>query len=110
MIKIQHNSRFSTAYLHLSKLAPGISAGKRVSRGDVIGAVGATGLATGPHLHFSLFDNGRYIDPLKNKLPQMLDQKDRIAPVYLQTMLKTLRREHESVQIALAGKKGGRRV
>jgi murein DD-endopeptidase MepM/ murein hydrolase activator NlpD len=58
MIRIRHDDRYTTAYLHLSKIAAGLRPGLRVSRGQVIGAVGMTGLATGPHLHFSLYDHG----------------------------------------------------
>lgn len=71
MVKVQHTSRYSTAYLHLSKIANGIRNGSRVKRGQVIGAVGSTGYATGPHLHYSFYDRGNYVDPLKVKLPNV---------------------------------------
>lgn len=70
-IKIQHGSRYATAYLHLSQILPNIKRGSRVKRGQVIGKVGKTGLATGPHLHFSFYDRGKYVDPLSIKLPRM---------------------------------------
>ncbi len=69
MIKIRHNSVYTTAYLHLSGFAPGISTGTYVKQGDIIGYVGTTGLSTGPHLDFRFYMNGRAIDPLKVEAP-----------------------------------------
>jgi len=68
-IKIKHNSVYTTMYLHLSKYAKGIKKGVRVSQGQVIGYVGSTGLATGPHLDYRFFINGNAVDPLKVELP-----------------------------------------
>lgn len=65
MVKIKHNSTYSTAYLHLSRFGQGIKAGKMVKQGDVIGYVGSTGLSTGPHLDFRFYLNGSPVDPLK---------------------------------------------
>lgn len=69
MIKIRHNSVYTTAYLHLSGFAPGIRPGVYVHQGDVIGYVGSTGLSTGPHLDFRFYKNGKAIDPLKVEAP-----------------------------------------
>ena len=55
--------------MHLSKFAKGIQPGKRVKQGDVIGYVGSTGLATGPHLDFRVYKNGTPINPLKMSSP-----------------------------------------
>ncbi len=66
-VKIRHNSVYMTTYMHLSKFGPGIQAGARVKQGQVIGYVGATGLASGPHLDFRVFMNGFPVDPLKLK-------------------------------------------
>lgn len=67
-VKVQHkNGRFVTLYGHLSRFHPGIAKGVRVSQKGIIGYVGSTGLATGPHLHYTFYDNGRPIDPLKIK-------------------------------------------
>jgi murein DD-endopeptidase MepM/ murein hydrolase activator NlpD len=68
-VKIRHNSSYQTAYLHLSRFENGIRGGKTVQQGQVIGYVGSTGLATGPHLHFEFVHNGRVVDPLKQKFP-----------------------------------------
>ncbi len=69
MIKIRHNGVYSTAYLHLKGFAKGIKVGEYVKQGDIIAYVGATGLATGPHLDFRFYKNGKAIDPLKVKAP-----------------------------------------
>lgn len=64
-LKIKHNSKLETGYLHLRGFAPGIAVGKRVSQGDLIGYVGSTGTATGPHLDYRVWQNGKAIDPLR---------------------------------------------
>lgn len=69
VVRIRHNSVYSTAYLHLSKFASGLKVGKRVAQGDVIGYVGATGRCTGPHLDFRVWKNGAPINPLKMQSP-----------------------------------------
>ncbi|UCG52018.1 MAG: peptidoglycan DD-metalloendopeptidase family protein [Candidatus Latescibacterota bacterium] len=68
-IKIRHNSRITTYYLHLSRFAKGIRVGKRVSQGQVIGYVGATGIATGPHLDYRIKVGGKFVNPRRIKLP-----------------------------------------
>jgi hypothetical protein len=68
-LKIRHNSVYETAYKHLSSFALQIKPGTRVERGEVIGFVGATGWATGPHLHFEVYRNGEYVDPVKEIFP-----------------------------------------
>jgi hypothetical protein len=69
MVKISHNSVYSTAYLHLSRFADGIHAGAFVKQGDIIGFVGSSGLSTGPHLDFRFYQNGYPVDPLKVEAP-----------------------------------------
>lgn len=68
-VKIKHNSNYATQYLHMSKIASGIRPGVRVSQGQTIGFVGATGLANGPHLCFRFWKNGKQVDALKVDLP-----------------------------------------
>jgi murein DD-endopeptidase MepM/ murein hydrolase activator NlpD len=66
-VRIRHSSRIDTSYLHLSRFAKGIKKGAKVTQGDVIGYVGRTGLASGPHLDYRVSDGGKWIDPLKLK-------------------------------------------
>ena len=68
-VKIRHNSVYTTQYLHMSKFAKGVNVGTRVRQGQVIGYVGSTGLATGPHLCFRFWKNGRQVNPLREKMP-----------------------------------------
>ena len=72
-VKIKHNGTYSTGYLHFSKIAKGIKKGVRVKQGDIIGYVGSTGLATGPHLCYRFWKNGKQVDPLREKLPDAVD-------------------------------------
>jgi murein DD-endopeptidase MepM/ murein hydrolase activator NlpD len=68
-IKIKHNSVYMTQYAHLSRFAKGLKTGDHVKQGQLIGYVGHTGLATGPHLDFRFFKNGHPVDPLKVDAP-----------------------------------------
>lgn len=68
-LKIKHNSVYTTGYLHLSNFAKGIRQGTRVKQGQLIGYVGSTGLATGPHLDFRFWKNNSPVDPLKVESP-----------------------------------------
>ncbi len=72
-VKVRHNSTYTTQYLHFSKIAKGIKAGVKVKQGDVIGYVGSTGLATGPHLCYRFWKNGKQVDALREKLPTTVE-------------------------------------
>ena len=67
-IEIQHANGYVTTYSHLSGFARGVTPGVRVSQGQVIGYLGQSGLATGPHLHYEVIVNGRFVDPMAIKL------------------------------------------
>ena len=67
-VKIKHVSGYETSYSHLSKIL--VRKGTRVKQGTVIGKVGTTGRSTGPHLHYQMWKNGRFVDALKEKLPK----------------------------------------
>ena len=62
-MKVRHSSSLVSVYMHMSSFVSGLSTGKTVQAGDVIGYVGSTGISTGPHLHFSIMENGSYINP-----------------------------------------------
>lgn len=68
-VKIRHNSTYTTQYLHMSKIKPGIKKGVFVKQGEIIGYVGSTGLATGPHVCYRFWKNGKQVDHFKESLP-----------------------------------------
>tara|TARA_Y100000310_G_scaffold345595_1_gene467029 strand:- start:2244 stop:3545 length:1302 start_codon:yes stop_codon:yes gene_type:complete len=68
-VKIKHNSNYTTQYLHMQSIKRGIKAGSTVTQGQIIGYVGSTGLATGPHLCFRFWKNGRQVDSQRVELP-----------------------------------------
>lgn len=68
-VRIRHNGELKTAYAHLHRFAKGISKGKRVKQGDVIGYIGTTGRSTGPHLHYEVHQNGKQVNPHGLNLP-----------------------------------------
>lgn len=76
MIEIQHDSIYASRYAHLQGTAKGIRKGTQVKKGQIVGYVGSSGRTTGPHLHFELYKNGEYIDPLNYNFPP----EDRIEP------------------------------
>jgi murein DD-endopeptidase MepM/ murein hydrolase activator NlpD len=69
-IRIRHANGYETAYGHMSAFARGMDSGKKVRQGQVIGYIGSTGLSTGAHLHYEILINGRFVDPMKIKLPR----------------------------------------
>lgn len=70
-VKIRHNGVYTTQYLHMSRFAPGIKRARNVRQGEVIGYVGSTGLATGPHLCYRFWKNGRQVNPSKEDIPSV---------------------------------------
>ena len=91
-VKIRHNSSYVTSYMHLSRYARGLKAGQHVHQGQVIGYVGATGTATGPHLDFRVYKDGTAINPLKMESPSA----DPIRPENLPA-LDSVRRVYEAM-------------
>ena len=69
-VKLKHNNGYETAYGHMSAFAKGLEVGKRVRQGQVIGFVGSTGMSTGAHVHYEILVNGRFVDPMRIKLPR----------------------------------------
>jgi murein DD-endopeptidase MepM/ murein hydrolase activator NlpD len=92
-IRLRHTSRLDTYYLHLSRFVKGIRPGRKVMQGEVIGYVGASGLATGPHLDYRVNDHGTWLDPLNLKsispdpLPKSLFHQFRTNVARLATKL-----------------------
>lgn len=97
-IKIKHNSTYTTEYMHLRGFAKGIAVGTHVSQGQLIGYVGMTGTATGPHLDYRVFKNGTAIDPLRMDLPAV----DPIAPDDMPQYLKAVSGYMKMVGLAAA--------
>ena len=69
-VKLKLNNGYETAYGHMSAFAKGLEPGKRVRQGQVIGFVGSTGQSTGAHVHYEILVNGRFVDPMRIKLPR----------------------------------------
>jgi len=100
-IKIKHNATYSSAYLHLNKIYSNVKVGRRVSKADVIGSVGSTGYATGPHLHFAIYKNGKYVDPLKVKIKGMSSSNQKAPLSFIKEKVKSLDFEIDDRSIAL---------
>jgi murein DD-endopeptidase MepM/ murein hydrolase activator NlpD len=69
-VKLKHNNGYETAYGHMSAYAKGMEVGKRVRQGQIIGFIGSTGQSTGAHVHYEILVNGRFVDPMRIKLPR----------------------------------------
>lgn len=93
-VKVKHDRTYSTQYLHMSKIL--VRRGQRVNQGDVIGKVGSTGLATGPHVCYRFWKNGAQVDALRLKLPNSEPMNKRNLPRFL-TQMRPLKRELDSV-------------
>lgn len=85
-VKVKHNSIYTTQYLHMSSIASGISPGAVVEQGQVIGYVGSTGLATGPHVCYRFWKNGEQVDPYGEDLPKSPPIADSLLPEYMDFM------------------------
>ena len=100
-VKIKHNSMYTTQYLHMSKRA--VKTGQYVTQGQIIGYIGSTGLATGPHVCYRFWKNGKQVDASKQDLPKADPIKEEYLDDYLQSIqeirnrLKNLKLENEKV-------------
>ena len=83
-IRIKHNATYDTAYAHMSRIAPHITAGSRVKQGEIIGYVGSTGRSTGAHLHYEILVNNRQVNPMTVRLPT----GKQIDPIFLDDFKK----------------------
>ena len=93
-VKIKHDKTYSTQYLHMSKIL--VKRGQHVKQGDVIGKVGSTGLASGPHVCYRFWKNGVEVDALKLKLPNSQPMESRDLPRYRE-QIRPLKRELDSI-------------
>ncbi len=90
-LKVRHNSVYTTTYMHLSRFAKGIKVGSKVKQKEVIGYVGSTGLSTGPHLDFRVYENGKPINPLliKSQPKKPISESNRAAFAIVRDSLVT---------------------
>jgi murein DD-endopeptidase MepM/ murein hydrolase activator NlpD len=93
-VKVKHNGTYSTQYLHMSKIK--VRQGQRVSQGDVIGLVGSTGLATGPHVCYRFWKNGVQVDALRQKLPSSEPMSAKHKPRFV-AFMTPLKKELDSI-------------
>lgn len=93
-VKVKHDRTYSTQYLHMSRIL--VRRGQRVNQGDVIGKVGSTGLATGPHVCYRFWKNGVQVDALRLKLPNSEPMDKRNLPRFL-AQIKPLKRDLDSI-------------
>ncbi len=96
-VKIRHNSTYSTQYLHMSKRKSKV--GDFVKQGEVIGYVGSTGLASGPHVCYRFWKNGVQVDPYKQKLPEAKPMDPNMKPIYFD-FIKNLKREIDNISFS----------
>lgn len=95
-VKLYHNSTYQTGYLHMTKIGEEIKKGKRVKQGDVIGYVGSTGLATGPHVCYRFWKNGKQIDHRKEKFQSSEPIKKELLPKYLED-IKAIKKQIDDI-------------
>lgn len=93
-VKVKHDKTYSTQYLHMSKIL--VKRGQRVKQGDIIGKVGSTGLASGPHVCYRFWKNGVQVDALRLKLPNSQPMENRNLPRF-NKQIQPLKRELDSI-------------
>jgi len=97
-VRVKHSNGYETAYGHMSAFARGIEPGKKVRQGQVIGFVGSTGLSTGAHVHYEIVVNGRFVDPMRIRLPR--------GRVLEGPMLASFEKERERIEGIMSRKAG----
>ena len=93
-VKVKHNGMYATQYLHMSKIL--VRQGQHVTQGDVIGRVGSTGLATGPHVCYRFWKNGVQVDALKQRLPSSMPMDAKHKPQFM-AYVTPLKNELDSI-------------
>ncbi len=94
-VEIQHANGYITTYSHMAGFARGITDGARVRQGQVVGYLGQTGLATGPHLHYEVIVNGHFVDPMRVKLARTREMDGKL--------LADFKRERDRIDALMAG-------
>lgn len=102
-IIVQHGQKYKTLYAHMSRYANNMRQGANVSQGQIIGYVGMTGLATGPHLHYEFLVNGRHVNPLGIDLPvaDPIPQNERTAFMAISNKMMASLDQKNDTQLAL---------
>ena len=101
-VRLKHNNGYETAYGHMSAFAKGMEVGKRVRQGQVIGFVGSTGMSTGAHVHYEILVNGRFVDPMRIKLPRGRSLEGGV--------LAGFEKERDRLDAMMAGRGGSARI
>jgi len=101
-VKLKHNNGYETAYGHMSAFAKGLEVGKQVRQGQVIGFVGSTGQSTGPHVHYEILVNGRFVDPMRIKLPRGRSLEG--------PLMSGFEKERDRLDAMMANRNGGARI
>ncbi len=101
-VRLKHNNGYETAYGHMSAFAKGMEVGKRVRQGQVIGFVGSTGMSTGAHVHYEILVNGRFVDPMRIKLPRGRSLEG--------PMMASFEKERDRLDAQMSGRGGGARI
>ncbi|TCO09598.1 M23 family metallopeptidase [Natronoflexus pectinivorans] len=101
-VRIRHNSVYTTVYMHLQGFARGLHKGQHVQQGQLIGYVGQTGLATGPHLDFRVFQNGQPVDPLSIEAPPVDPISEENMERYLE-YIRPLKDELRQIPLSMNG-------
>lgn len=97
-IKIKHDKTYSTQYLHMNKFAANMKTGTHVRQGQVIGYVGSTGLATGPHVCYRFWKNDKQVDPLRENLPEPEPMDESMMPEFNQ-FKKRLQKQLDEIEV-----------
>ena len=109
-IRIKHANGYQTAYSHLSRYASGLAVGLKVNQGDIIGYVGSTGLSSGPHLHFEVLVNNKYVDPMTIQVPRERQLTGKLLADFQKERMKIeemMARSPVSTQVADAAARNG---
>ncbi len=102
-IRIRHNSTFDTAYAHMSRYGRGMKKGRFVKQGTVIGYVGMSGTATGPHLHYEVMRHGKKVNAMRVRLPSGKSLPKKMAREFKKSVASAKAQWLEATQIAQAG-------